>query len=65
MNMGRIKTSFVKHVAKELVEKYPGKFSSDYSQNKKELANFMTFESKRMRNIVAGYLVTLAKQQKG
>ena len=63
--MGRIKTSFVKHVARDLVERYPSKFSIDYEQNKKDLSEVMIFESKRMRNIVAGYLVTLKSQQKG
>lgn len=62
--MGRIKTSFVKHVAKDLVERYPQKFSIDYDQNKKSLSEVMNFESKRMRNIVAGYLVTLKRQEK-
>ena len=63
--MGRIKTSFVKHVAKDLVERYPNKFSTDYEQNKAALKEVMIFESKRMRNIVAGYLSVLARQQKG
>lgn len=63
--MGRIKTSFVKHVAKDLVERYPEKFSTDYDQNKKVLSEVMIFESKRMRNIVAGYLSVLKRQQKG
>jgi small subunit ribosomal protein S17e len=63
--MGRIKTSFVKHVARELAERYPDKFSNDYEQNKKDLSVVMNFESKRMRNIVAGYLVTLKRQEKG
>jgi len=63
--MGRIKTSFVKHVAKDLVEKYPAKFSTDYDKNKKELSEVMIFASKRMRNIVAGYLSVLKRQQKG
>ena len=63
--MGRIKTSFVKHVAKDLVEKYPDKFSIDYEKNKTALKEVMIFESKRMRNIVAGYLSVLKRQQKG
>jgi small subunit ribosomal protein S17e len=63
--MGRIKTSFVKHVAKDLIERYPDKFSVDYEKNKADLAQVMTFESKRMRNIVAGYLSVLRRQQKG
>jgi small subunit ribosomal protein S17e len=63
--MGRIKTSFVKHVAKDLVEKYPDKFSTVYEKNKTDLKEVMIFESKRMRNIVAGYLSVLKRQQKG
>jgi len=63
--MGRIKTSFVKHVAKDLVEKYPDKFSTDYEKNKIDLKGVMIFESKRMRNIIAGYLSVLKRQQKG
>jgi small subunit ribosomal protein S17e len=63
--MGRIKTSFVKHVAKDLLEKYPDKFSTNYEKNKNDLKEVMIFESKRMRNTVAGYLSVIKRQQKG
>lgn len=62
--MGRIKTSSVKSIAKELVEKYGDKFSADFEKNKEVLMRLVHFESKRMRNIVAGYITTLKKASK-
>ena len=61
--MGRIKTSFVKHVSKELMEKYGDKFSDDFEKNKEVLKQFASFESTRMRNTVAGYISSLKKQK--
>lgn len=61
--MGRIKTSFVKHVARELFEKRPEKFSTDFEQNKKAMAELVSIESKRTRNIVAGYITSLKKKE--
>jgi small subunit ribosomal protein S17e len=60
--MGRIKTSSVKNIARELLEKYPERFSTDFEKNKKALAELTEFESKRTRNIVAGFITTLKKQ---
>lgn len=60
--MGRIKTSSVKNIARELLEKYPDKFSVDFEKNKKILAELAEFESKRIRNIVAGFITALKKQ---
>lgn len=62
--MGRIKTTFVKNIAKGLYEKHGDKFTPDFEQNKKIIGEFMTFQSTRLRNIVAGYLTKLKKQQK-
>jgi small subunit ribosomal protein S17e len=60
--MGRIKTSSVKNIARELLEKYPERFSTDFEKNKKALAELTEFESKRTRNIVAGFITALKKQ---
>ena len=54
--MGRIKTTFVKNTAKNLVEKYPEAFSGKFEENKKALERFASFESRKMRNLVAGYI---------
>jgi small subunit ribosomal protein S17e len=62
--MGRIKTSFIKHVGKDLVEKYGEKFSTDFEKNKETVKEVVVIKSKRLRNIVAGYITALKKQQK-
>ena len=33
--MGNIRTSFVKRISKELIETHPGKFTTDFEENKK------------------------------
>ncbi|HIJ98912.1 TPA: 30S ribosomal protein S17e [archaeon] len=60
--MGRIKTTFIKRVGEELLQKYKERFSKDYENNKKvlqEMINSGTLvtPSKKMRNKVAGYMV--------
>lgn len=61
--MGRIKTSFVKNIAKELFEKHSGEFTTDYSKNKDIMKNFVDIKSKKLRNVVAGYVTSLKKQE--
>jgi len=62
--MGRIKTFFVKHIAYDLFEKHPEKFSTSFEENKKALEPLVDVKSKRIRNMVAGYLTTLKKREK-
>jgi len=54
--VGRIKTTFVKNIGKELVEKHPESFSRSFEDNKKALAPLISFKSRKMRNLVAGYI---------
>ena len=57
--MGRIKTRFIKNLAKDLIEKEPDKFSTDYKKNKDVVKQLVDIKSKKMRNIVAGYITSL------
>lgn len=57
--MGRIKTTFVKNIGKELMEKYPESFSGSFEDNKKALEQFISFKSRKMRNLVAGYITSV------
>ena len=57
--MGRIKTTFVKNIGKELMEKHPESFSGSFQDNKKALAPFISFTSRKMRNLVAGYITSV------
>ncbi len=62
--MGRIKTSFVKRVGKEIFEGNEDKFSEDYTQNKIAVKDFAEIKSKKLFNIITGYITSLKKQQK-
>lgn len=57
--MGRIKSTLVKRTSKQLIEKSPESFSSDFEKNKKVLANLMP--SKRLKNRIAGYIARIKK----
>ncbi|AIS32278.1 MULTISPECIES: 30S ribosomal protein S17e [Methanobacterium] len=59
--MGNIRTSFVKRTAKELIETYPGKFTTDFDENKKLVQEFSTVSTKHLRNKIAGYVTRLVK----
>jgi small subunit ribosomal protein S17e len=60
--MGRIKTSFVKNIGQDMFEKYSTKFSTDFEKNKKVVNSIAEVKSKKMRNIIAGYITSLKKQ---
>ena len=55
--MGRVRQTYIKRLAKDLVEADPERFSEDFDENKEELKEMDEFESKRLRNRVAGYIV--------
>jgi small subunit ribosomal protein S17e len=59
--MGRIKTTLVKRTSRKLVETTTDSFAKDFESNKKALGN-TTMPSKRMRNMVAGYITRLKRQ---
>ena len=60
--MGRIKTQLVKRTALKLMQIYPDKFKSDFNSNKSLVLEVCEFHSKKLKNIVAGYLARLVKQ---
>lgn len=61
--MGRVRTETVKKVARELIEKHPGKFTSDFEANKTTVNDLVDSRSKRLRNRIAGYVTRLVVVQ--
>jgi len=55
--MGRIKSTLIKRTAKKLTEEQ--EFSDNFEENKQAISGILP--SKRMRNMVAGYLTRLKK----
>ena len=55
------KTSFVKRLAKELIETHKGVFTTDFEENKKLVQEYSTVSTKHLRNKIAGYVTRLVR----
>ncbi len=62
--MGRIKTTQVKRVSKKLMTEHRNEVTTDFEKNKKILPQWIEVSSKKMRNLIAGCLTKLKKQEK-
>ncbi|MBR9690873.1 30S ribosomal protein S17e [Candidatus Woesearchaeota archaeon] len=60
--MGRIKTQFIKRVTNDLVSAHSDKFKKDFEENKKLVSQFADISSKKLRNVIAGYVTRLMKR---
>lgn len=61
--MGRIKTQLIKRNSKSIFDAHQDQFTTDFDQNKKILDTHRDITSKKLRNVIAGYITRLAKQQ--
>jgi len=59
--MGKVRTIQIKNVSKELINKYPDVFTTDFENNKRLLDKYIEADSKHLRNRISGYIVTLLK----
>ncbi len=62
--MGRIKTKLVKRTARKLFDIYKDKFKPNFEENKKVVQEVAEFNSKKLKNVVTGYITKLVKQNK-
>jgi small subunit ribosomal protein S17e len=60
--MGKIRPTYIKRVAIELVKKHNDKFTDDFQHNKKMVAELTNIESISMRNRIAGYVTRYRKK---
>jgi len=61
--MGRIKTTLIKRTGKKLLSMHPDKFKPDFTENKKAVEEVADIPSKKLRNVLAGYLTRLVKKK--
>jgi len=61
--MGRIKTTFIKSKTKELLKLHGESFTTDFNQNKELTSKYAVVVSKKLRNVIAGYMTRLKKQE--
>ena len=57
--MGKVRTEQVKRIARELLNRYPDKFSTDFENNKQFVTELTNISSTKLRNRVAGYTARL------
>jgi small subunit ribosomal protein S17e len=56
VGLGKVKTEQVKRVGKELMAKFPDKFTSNFEENKRSVDTLTRGTTTRVRNQIAGYI---------
>jgi len=59
--MGRIKTRQIKRVGNKLIKIKGDKFTKDFQKNKELVPLYVNVGSKKLKNVLAGYLTHLKK----
>lgn len=54
--MGRIKSIAIKKLGKEIIAEHGDRFSTDFEKNKKIIQEIKHIDSKKIRNVVVGYI---------
>jgi len=62
--MGRIKTKLTKRISFQLLKAHREDFSEEFEHNKPAVTKHVDLPSKKMRNIIAGYLARLRRKEK-
>jgi len=57
--LGKVRTEHIKRIARELVERFPDKFTTDFETNKKALETVAEIQTHKLRNKIAGYITRL------
>lgn len=55
-NLGKVKTEQIKHLGKELMTRFPSKFTTNFDENKRTVDELTKGTTTRVRNKVAGYI---------
>ena len=54
--MGKVKTEQIKRLSKELITRFPGKFTTNFDDNKRMVDQLTEGTTTRIRNQTAGYI---------
>ena len=54
--MGNVRTEQIKRVAKELIRRFPDRFSNNFDDNKKMVDTLVNGATIKVRNQIAGYI---------
>ena len=54
--MGNVRTEQIKRIAKELIRRFPNKFSNNFEDNKRVVGTLIQGATTKVRNQIAGYI---------
>ncbi len=54
--MGNVRTDQIKRTAKELVRRFPDKFTGNFDENKRMVSLLIEGSTTKVRNQIAGYI---------
>jgi small subunit ribosomal protein S17e len=54
--LGNVRTEQIKRIAKELVRRFPDKFSDNFENNKRAVDTLIRGATTKVRNQIAGYV---------
>ena len=57
--MGKVRIETVKRISKELLRRYPDRFTGQFESDKQAVNELVETQSKRLRNRIAGYVTRL------
>jgi small subunit ribosomal protein S17e len=58
-HLGKVRTDTVKRTSRELLRRFPERFTGDWESDKQAVNQLVTTQSKRLRNRIAGYVTRL------
>lgn len=61
--MGRIKTALIKRIGQDVYDKHKEMFTDDFGKNKEIVSKIIYIKSKKLKNIIAGYVTNLKRQE--
>jgi small subunit ribosomal protein S17e len=61
LELGSVRPRYIKNAARTLLQLYPDTFTEDFESNKRLVEQLTDVKTKKVRNRIAGYLVTLIK----
>lgn len=62
--MGRIRAGFVKRQAEKLMKLYSSRFTTKFKENKELVSGVAEVPTKKLRNLIAGYITKKLKSGK-
>jgi len=59
LDLGKVRIETVKRISRELIRRYPDRFTGQFESDKQAVNELVITESKRLRNRIAGYITRL------